>query len=77
MSMFSSVRVFEGFGFLCACVLIAWLNFIEPISTYLALDKIEWLSTVALACSLSAGLLGVACAIFVMTELKNAAAKML
>jgi hypothetical protein len=71
--MFSSVRVFEGFGFLCAGVLIAWLNFIDPICTYLALDKIEWLPTAALACSLSAGLMGAVCAIFVIPRREMAA----
>ena len=72
--MFSSVRVFEGLGFFFACVLIAWLNFIDPICTYLALDKIEGLPTAALACSLSSGLLGVACAIFVIWDSKHSAA---
>ena len=72
--MFSSVRVFEWFGFLCACVLIVWLNFIEPISTYLALDEIEGLPTVALACGLSAGLLSAACAILVIWDIKRSAA---
>jgi len=71
--MYGSVRV-QGFGFLCSGVLIAWLNFIEPISTYLALDKMEWLPTVALACSLSAGLLGAACAIFVIWDIKHSEA---
>jgi len=63
--------MFEGLGFFFACVLIAWLNFIEPIRTYLPLDKIEWLPTAALACSLSAGLLGVACSIFVIWHIKR------
>jgi len=72
--MFSSVRVFEGLGFFFACVLIAWLNFIEPISTYLALDEIGWIPTAALACSLSAGLLGAACAIFVIWDIKHSEA---
>jgi hypothetical protein len=72
--MYSSARVLEGFGFLCACALIAWLHFIEPICTYLALDEIGWLPTAALACSLSAGLLGAACAIFVIWDIKHSAA---
>jgi hypothetical protein len=62
--MYSSVRVFEKLGFLSACVLIAWLNFVEPICTYLARDENGWLATTALAFSVSAGLLGTACAIF-------------
>jgi hypothetical protein len=54
-----SVRVLEKFGFLCAFVYAAWLNFIDPICSYLAGG---WLS--ALIVSVSAGLLGTACAVY-------------
>ena len=57
-AMYSSVRVYERLGFLCASVLIAWLDFVEPIRSYLTLDERGWLPNTALAFSVSASLLG-------------------
>ena len=59
--MHISVRALEKFGFLCALVYAAWLNFIDPIRAYLAGDG----SLSALIVSVSAGLLGTACAVYV------------
>jgi hypothetical protein len=57
--MHISVRALEKIGFLCALFYAAWLNFIDPILAYLAGDG----SLSALIVSVSAGLLGTACAV--------------
>lgn len=56
-------QVLQGFGILFACVYVAWLNLFEPICTYLALNDDDWLPNAALTVSISAGLLGTACAV--------------
>jgi hypothetical protein len=54
------VRLLEKTGIFCAWVYVAWLNFIDPMCAYLAGDG--WLP--ALIVSISAGLLGTACAVY-------------
>jgi len=61
--MYIRRQVLQGFGILFACAYVAWLNLFDPICTYLALNDDDWLPNAALTVSISAGLLGAACAV--------------
>jgi hypothetical protein len=65
MRLSSPFGTVETFGIALACAVVAWLSFVDPIwEAYLEIAEGEWLSVAGIAITVSASLIGVACAVF-------------
>jgi hypothetical protein len=61
-SLFTKV---ETLGIAVASTLVAWVSFVDPIwDAYLEVAEGEWLSVASIAITVSASLIGVACAVY-------------
>jgi hypothetical protein len=65
MRLSSPLTKVETLGIAVASALVAWLSFVDPIwDAYLEVAEGEWLSVASIAITVSASLIGVACAIY-------------
>jgi hypothetical protein len=65
MRLSSLFTTAETFGIALASAVVAWLSFVDPIwDAYLEIVEGEWLSVAGIAITVSASLIGVACAIY-------------
>jgi hypothetical protein len=65
MRLSSRFTKVETLGIAVASVLVAWLSFVDPIwDAYLEIEEGEWLSVASIAITVSASLIGVACAVY-------------
>jgi hypothetical protein len=65
MRLSSPFGTVETFRIALAGAVVAWLSFVAPIwDAYLELEEGEWLSVAGSAVTISAGLIGVACAAY-------------
>jgi hypothetical protein len=65
MRLSSPLTIVETLGIAVASALVAWLSFVDPIwDAYLEVAEGEWLSVASIAITVSASLIGVACAIY-------------
>ena len=65
MRLSSPFTKVETLGIAVASALVAWLSFVDPIwDAYLEVEEGEWLSVASIAITVSASLIGVACAVY-------------